>query len=108
MSSFEILVTILVITLATATLRFLPFFIFPEHKETPKFIMYLGDILPLTTVGMLVVYCLKDISFIAYPYGLSEIISILVIVVLHLWKKNTLISIGAGTLLYMFLIQVVF
>jgi len=108
MTSLHIVIVILAITIATASLRYLPFFIFPEHKKTPKFIAYLGDVLPLTTIGMLVVYCLKDISFIAYPYGLAEIISIILIVILHLWKKNTLISIGAGTLFYMFLIQMVF
>lgn len=97
-----------IISLTTIFIRVLPFLIFPDHKETPKYITYLGKVFPYATIGMLVVYCLKDISIVATPFGLPEIISIGVIVILHLWKNSTLLSIGAGTVLYMILVQFVF
>ncbi|WFR55194.1 AzlD domain-containing protein [Anaerocolumna sp. AGMB13025] len=94
-----------IISLTTMAIRALPFLLFPENKKTPKFILYLGSVLPYTIIGMLVIYCLKDVSFVKTPYGLPEVISIAVIVLLHLWKNNTLLSIGAGTVIYMFLVQ---
>ncbi len=94
--------------LATVITRFLPFLLFPAGKETPKYILYLGRTLPYATIGLLVVYCLKGLQFISYPHGLPELISIAAIAGLHLWKGNSLLSIGAGTVLYMVLIQVVF
>lgn len=96
------------ISLTTIFIRVLPFLIFPDHKETPKYITYLGKVFPYATIGMLVIYCLKDISFTAAPFGLPELISLGVIVFLHLWKNNTLLSIGAGTVLYMILVQFIF
>lgn len=97
-----------IISLTTIFIRILPFLIFPDHKETPKYITYLGEVFPYATIGMLVIYCLKDISLVAAPFGLPEFISIGVIVILHLWKKSTLLSIGAGSALYMILVQFVF
>jgi len=97
-----------VIAITTYLTRALPFLIFPDHKEIPKFIKYLGDVLPLTIIGLLVVYCLKGISFLEGTHALPEVISIFVIIALHLWKKNTLLSIGCGTILYMILVQFVF
>lgn len=108
MNPNQILIILLLISLSTMATRFLPFLFFPEHKKTPDFILYLGKILPLTIAGMLVVYSLKDISFFKAPHGIPEILSVFVIIILHLTKKNTLLSIGAGTLFYMFLVQVVF
>lgn len=102
----ETFIMMLIISVTTFLLRGLPFLLFPEHKKTPKYVMYLGKILPLTIVGMLVVYCLKDVTFLTYPYGLPEIISVGAIIGLHLWKGNTLLSIGVGTILYMIIIQV--
>ncbi|TAH70879.1 MAG: branched-chain amino acid transporter AzlD [Anaerolineaceae bacterium] len=93
------------VSLGTVLTRVLPFILFPENKKIPKYIKYLSDVLPYTIIGMLVVYCLKDISFTVAPYALPEIISIAVIAVLHLWKKNTLLSIGIGSLLYIILIR---
>lgn len=97
-----------IISLTTIFLRVLPFILFPENKKTPKYIDYLGKVLPFTIIGMLVVYCLKDITFTASPFGLPEIISVVVIAGLHIWKGNTLLSIGAGTVLYMILVQLIF
>lgn len=93
------------ISLGTILTRVLPFLLFPENKKVPKFIMYLSDVLPYTIIGMLVIYCLKDISFTSRPYALPELISLVVITALHLWKKNTLLSIGVGSILYMVLIK---
>lgn len=97
-----------VISLVTIGLRFLPFLIFNGKHSTPEFVTYLGRILPYAIMGMLVVYCLKGISITAAPYGLPEFIACVAVVLLHLWKRNTLISIVGGTVCYMFLVQVVF
>ena len=97
-----------VISLVTIGLRFLPFLIFNGKRSTPEFVTYLGRILPYAIMGMLVVYCLKGISITAAPYGLPEFIACVAVVLLHLWKRNTLISIVGGTVCYMFLVQVVF
>lgn len=96
------------VSLATIFTRALPFILFPENKKIPKYINYLSDVLPYTIIGMLVIYCLKDISFKLHPYAIPEIISIATIIFLHLWKKNTLLSIGIGSALYIILIQYIF
>lgn len=101
---------LIIAALVTGTVitRFLPFILFPAGKETPKYVAFLGKTLPYATIGLLVVYCLKGISFSAYPHSLPELIAVLVIVILHRLKGNSLLSIGAGTLIYMVLVQVVF
>lgn len=99
---------IAVIALVTAALRFLPFWIFRNNRETPPLISYLGQVLPYAIMGMLVVYCLKDISFTGAPFGIPEILGCAVVTLLHIWKRNTLLSIGAGTVCYMLLVQFVF
>ena len=97
-----------VIALVTMSTRFLPFLIFGEKQRTPKIITYLGNVLPCAIMGMLVVYCMKDVAFLAYPYGLPELIGCAVVAVLHIWKRNSLLSIGVGTVCYMLLVQLVF
>lgn len=99
---------IAVMALVTAGLRFLPFWIFGENRKTPKAITYLGKVLPYSIMGMLVVYCLRNISFASAPHGAPELIACAVVAALHLWKRNTLISIAGGTVCYMLLIQLVF
>lgn len=94
--------------LATMVTRFLPFVLFPAGKETPKYIEYLGKSLPYATMGLLVVYCLKGVTVTAAPFGLPEALAIVGIVLLHCWKRNSLLSIGAGTVWYMILVQIVF
>lgn len=96
------------VVLGTVLTRALPFILFPEKKLIPKYIRYIADVLPFTIIGMLVIYSLKDISFVNNPHGIPEIISITVTIALHLWKKNTLLSIGGGSLLYMILVQNIF
>lgn len=100
--------TITVIALVTAALRFLPFLIFRENRKTPPLVSYLGQVLPYAIMGMLVIYCLKGVSFAAFPFGIPEMIGCLVVILLHIWKRNTLLSIGAGTVCYMLLVQLVF
>ena len=107
MTTTQRIITIAIVVLGTMTTRFLPFIIFPEGKTPPKFISYLGTVLPYAVIGLLVVYCLKDAFFASY-HGLPELISILCIVALYKWKKNTLLSIGAGTVIYMILTQTCF
>ena len=97
-----------IIAVTTVLTRALPFLLFPSNKETPPYITYLGNVIPFAMIGMLVVYCLKNVSLCTFPFGLPEIIAIAVITVLHLWKGNTLLSIGAGTVIYMILVQFVF
>ncbi len=92
----------------TALLRFLPFWIFGENRKTPRVVEYLGSVLPGAIMGMLVVYCLKDVDLVAAPHGLPELIGCAVVAGLHIWKRNTLLSIGAGTAVYMVLVQLVF
>lgn len=96
------------IALTTMLTRFLPFWVFPDHKETPPFVRYLGKVLPFAVIGMLVVYCLRTVSLTTSPFGLPEGLALLVIAALHLWRKNTLLSIAAGTITYMLLTQLVF
>ena len=98
---------IAVIALVTMALRFLPFAIF-RNRQTPKYIAYLGRVLPYSIMGMLVVYCLRGISLTAMPFGLPELISCALVVALHLWKRSTLLSIIGGTVCYMLLVQLVF
>ena len=99
---------IVVATLVTMATRFLPFLIFPGNKKTPDIVAYLGKVLPCAIMGMLVIYCLKDVSFLKAPYGIPEIIGCLVVAGLHIWRRNTLLSIGVGTVFYMLLVQLVF
>ncbi len=97
-----------VIALVTAALRFLPFLIFNDKRKTPKLIEKLGKTLPYAIMGMLVIYCLKGISFAGVSGWLPMLISCVVVGVLYIWKRNTLISIISGTVCYMLLVQLVF
>ena len=97
-----------VIAVCTALTRFLPFLIFPAGKKRPAFITYLGKVLPYAIMGMLVVYCLKAVDFVQPPHALPELIACAVTVVLHVWKRSTLLSIVGGTVCYMLLVQVIF
>lgn len=102
------IIIVAVAAVGTFLTRLLPFLIFPADKPTPKFIKYLGNFLPAAIFGLLVIYCLKNVSIFEGTHGIPEMISIAVVVLLHLWKKQTLLSIAAGTVCYMVLIQFVF
>ena len=93
---------------AVQVTRFLPFLLFPAGKPTPKFIQYLGRVLPFAVIGLLVIYCLKGVSVTAFPFGLPELIAIILVAVLHYWKSNMLLSIGCGTVVYMLMVQFLF
>lgn len=108
MSFNQQLITVGVIILATVIMRFIPFVLFPDNKPTPKFIHYLGSVLPAAVFGLLMIYALKNVSIFQGSHGIPELISILVTTGVHLWKKQMLLSISAGTVCYMLLVQLVF
>ena len=99
---------ILLVALTTFATRAIPFILFPEGKKIPKAVQYLGKVLPPAVIGMLVVYCFKSVEIISAPFGLPELIAGAAVVLLHVWKRNNLLSIGTGTVLYMILVQYVF
>lgn len=96
------------VVLGTMMTRFLPFLLFPADKPTPKYVQYLGKVLPAAVFGLLVIYCLKDVNIFTGSHGIPELIAIRVVVLLHLWKKQMLLSIAGGTICYMLLVQLVF
>jgi branched-subunit amino acid transport protein AzlD len=104
----QTLIIVGAVTLGTVITRFLPFIIFKKSASEHSYIGYLGKVLPYAAIGLLVVYCLKGVSLTHMPYGIPEAIAIVVIAALHYWKGNALLSIGAGTVVYMVLVQVVF
>ena len=108
MTLTEHIITIAMCVLGTMTMRFLPFLIFSEKRETPKYIQYLGKALPPATFGMLVVYCLKNVDLLSGSHGIPEALALAVTVALHLWKRKMLLSIAVGTVCYMLLVQLVF
>lgn len=105
MSLSEQIITIALCVFGTMATRFIPFIVFSERRETPAFIQYIGKYLPSAVFGMLVIYCLRNVKFLQGNHGLPEIISIIITIVLHLWKRQMLISIAAGTISYMILIH---
>lgn len=102
------LITIALCIAGTMLTRFLPFLMFSPKKETPQYIQYLDKALPCAIFGMLVVYCLKNVSIFSGTHGLPELIAISVTITLHLWRKQMLLSIAGGTACYMILVQFVF
>ena len=108
MSMAQCLVTIAMVSLGTVLTRFTPFALFPAGRQTPKYMRYLGRVLPGAALGLLVVYCLKDVDFTGATHGLPELIAMALVTALHFWRKNTLLSIAAGTICYMALVQFVF
>lgn len=108
MSLIQRVIMIGMIILGTMITRFLPFFIFTSDKPTPKYVQYLGKMLPSAALGMLVIYCVKNVSLFSGNHAIPELISIMAVVLLHLWKRQMLISIAGGTILYMLLVQLIF
>jgi len=104
----EALIIIGAMALATAITRFLPFICFPDATSAPHYVSYLGKMLPTAAVSLLVVYCLRDVSFTSMPHGIPEAIAIATVAALHIWKNNTLLSVATGTIVYMLLVQLVF
>lgn len=108
MNNIHSILLVVVISVVTMVLRFLPLWVFGNGKQTPKLIQYLGKVLPYAIMGMLVVFSLKGVSFVSAPFGLPELIACAVVIGLHVWKRNTAISIVGGTVMYMMLVQGVF
>lgn len=104
-SSLIIIAAVAITTFATRAASFL---VFPKDREVPPTVKYIGTILPPAVIGMLVVYCLRSTQVFAYPYGVPELIACLAVIGLHAWRRNVLLSVGAGTILYMVLVQMVF
>lgn len=102
------LITISMVVLGTALTRFLPFLIFPAGKPTPKYIQYIGKALPSAVFGLLVIYCLRNVSLFSGSHGLPELLAVALTAALHLWKGQMLLSIAGGTIFYMLLVQFVF
>ena len=99
---------VVVMVLVTMATRFLPFLLFGENRKTPPIITHLGQVLPFAIMGMLVVYCLKNVTFLAAPFGVPELLGCAIVAVLHVWKRNSLLSIGVGTVCYMLMVQLIF
>lgn len=108
MTLTEQMITIAMVIIGTVLTRFLPFLLFPDGKPTPKYIRYLGNVLPAAVFGLLVVYCLKNVSIFTGSHGIPELLVIALVIVLHLWKRQMLLSIAGGTICYMLLVQFVF
>ena len=108
MTFVQKMITIAMVVLGTAITRFLPFLVFPSGKPTPKYIQYLGKVLPAAIFGLLVVYSLKNVNPLAGSHGIPELLAILLVIGLHLWKRQMLLSIAGGTIFYMALVQMVF
>lgn len=108
MTFAEQMITIAMVVLGTMITRYLPFIIFPAGKPTPKYVQYLGKVLPPAVFGMLIIYCLKNVSIFSGSHGIPELIAIAVVVGLHVWKRQMLLSIAGGTVVYMLLVQLVF
>lgn len=104
----QMLISIFAIAAATFLTRALPFILFASEEKTPAYINYLGQVLPAAAMGLLVVFSLKSVSLIQFPYGLPEFVAILAVCGLHKWKHNMLLSVGGGTLIYMLLMQYIF
>lgn len=102
------ILVIAVTALVTVVLRFLPFLVFGGKRETPAYISYLGRLLPYAVMAMLVVYCLRNISLAAAPFGVPEFVSCAAVILLHVWKRSSILSILGGTVCYMLLVQLVF
>ncbi len=101
------LLIIAVCAVVTLALRGAPFLIFGGKRGTPAFISWLGKVLPSAVMGMLVVYCMKDVSVLASPFGLPELAACAIVVLLHVWKRNSLLSIGVGTVSYMAIVALI-
>ena len=108
LTPLQILGIIFAVAAGTQITRWLPFWLFPEDRKPPAWVTDLGKVLPAATMGLLVVYCLKGVTWMAPPHGAPELLAILAVGALHRWKGNVLLSIAGGTVLYMVLVQIVF
>ena len=108
LTDMEMVMTVAIVVAGTLLTRFGAFLIFPPGKTVTPFVLFLGRALPSAVMGMLVVYTVKETKVLSYPYGIPELIAVMITVGLHLWKRNMFLSIAAGTIVYMVLVQLVF
>ncbi len=102
------IITVIVVILGTVLTRFTPYLLFPEGKEIPKFVLYLGRVLAPAVFGLLVIYCLRNVSFVSGSHGIPELISIAVVIALYAWKRGMVLPMAGGTVCYMLLVQFIF
>ena len=108
MSDARLWIMVAIMSGVTILIRFLPFLVFSGGRKTPAYIEWMGRYLPYAIMGMLVVFCLKNVSLVNAPHGIHELIACVLTAALHVWKRNSLLSIGGGTMAYMLLVQLVF
>ncbi|MEG0469176.1 MAG: AzlD domain-containing protein [Longicatena sp.] len=108
MTTWETLSVIGVVVACTVLTRALPFLVFKDAKKIPNIILYLGRVLPMAIMFCLVLYCIRSTTFLKYPYGIPEVVGILIVGILHVWKRNNIISIVGGTFCYMIMVQFIF
>lgn len=102
------IIIVAMVVFGTMLTRFVPFIVFPSGKNTPKYIQYLGKVLPSSVFGLLVIYSLKDVKLLSGSHGVPELLGVITVIILHFWKKNMFLSIAGGTIIYMVLVQMVF
>ena len=105
MTTLQRIITIAVIVMGTVLTRAIAFIAFPSGRKTPAYVRYLGRVLPAAALGMLVIYCLKDVNLLAGTHGIPELVSLALVAALHLWRENMFLSIAAGTACYMLLVN---
>ena len=108
MTLTQVMLTVAAVVAGTMVTRFLPFIIFPANKKTPPAITFLGQMLPAAVMGLLVIYCFKDVSFLSGTHGIPELLATAVTVLLQVFVRNMLLTIAGGTIFYMYLVQYVF
>ncbi|MED3854989.1 branched-chain amino acid transporter permease [Priestia megaterium] len=108
MSIAQQVITIAMVVLGTMLTRFLPFIVFPSNKPTPKYVQYLGKVIPSAVLGLLIIYCFKNVSLLSGSHGIPEFIGVGIVALLHFWKRKMLLSIAGGTIIYMILVQMIF
>jgi len=107
-NAFYTLSAIAVMAIVTFSIRVAPFILFGKDKPTPKYVVYLGNYLPPAVISMLIIYCLRNVALSAFPFGIPELIGVVTVAALHIWKRNNLTSIIGGTAVYMIAVQLVF
>lgn len=108
MSIMQQIITIAMVASGTVITRFLSFIAFPPGRNTPKYIQYLGMVLPAAVLGLLVIYCFKDVNFLSGSHGVPELSAVAVVSLLHIWKRKMFLSMAGGTIVYMVLVQFIF
>ena len=107
-NAFYTLSAIVVMAIVTFSIRVAPFILFGKDKPTPKYVVYLGNYLPPAVISMLIIYCLRNVALSAFPFGIPELIGVVTVAALHIWKRNNLTSIIGGIAVYMIAVQLVF